>query len=74
MKKLDATEIYTIGIKSSECYGHGDYGTETKICKDGVYGSGSYPPCFIDRTEAEKYLKKMRYIEDAEIVTLYLYK
>ena len=39
-------KLFTIAKETSECYGHGDFGTEQRICKTGDYGSGDFPPLF----------------------------
>lgn len=45
-------KIYTIATESRECYGHGDFGTELRIVRQGGYGSGDFPPCFTHQHEA----------------------
>lgn len=49
-------KIYTIANETRECYGHGDYGSELKICRHGPYGTGGFPPAFTTREAAEVYL------------------
>ena len=51
-------KIYAIADKTSQCYGHGDYGDELRICRHGRtgYGTGDFPPVFRKREQAKKYL------------------
>jgi len=64
--------IFTIAKHTSETYGHGDAGVETRICHEGAYGSGKFPPCFLTWKEAEEYRKEMKYNSDTEVVELQL--
>ena len=64
--------IFTIGTKTSQCYGHGDYGSELMIQKDGAYGAGEFPPCFLTKPEAEAYLATMERKHDKVVVELNL--
>ena len=48
-------KAYTIARKTSEVYGHGDFGTELKIEKMGGRGSGEFPPIFFNQKEAIKF-------------------
>jgi hypothetical protein len=66
-------EIFTIGTVSGQCYGHGDYGLETRIHRIGPYGTGGFPPCFYTRTEAEQYLADLTWKSDKVVVALRLY-
>jgi len=50
-------KVYTIAVESNECYGHGDYGSELRIIRMGIYGSGNFPPLFTTRAAAEEWLK-----------------
>ena len=63
--------LYTIAVEQSRCYGHGDYGTETNIVRDGAYGMGEYPPIFEEKKEAEEY-RLTKYGNDTryKVVTL----
>jgi len=63
-------EVYTIAKTSSECYGHGSYGDELQIHKEGAYGQGSFPPAFKTKEAAEAYLKSLPYSSDMVIVSL----
>jgi hypothetical protein len=60
--------IFTIGSKTDECYGHGNYGTETRICREGAWGTGQFPPCFCSRTDAERYIASKGWQHDDKIV------
>ena len=61
-------KIYGIAIVSHECYGHGDFGDETQIRRLGAYGSGKFPPFFLKREDAEKYLKSVDSFDRRTIV------
>jgi hypothetical protein len=65
-------KIYTIASEVSKCYGHGDYGTEQTICRDGAYGSGSFPPAFKTRESAEDYLKGIEWNYGKVVVEMQL--
>lgn len=54
-------KIYTIATEVRECYGHGSYGDEQRICREGAYGSGSFPPAFMSKSDAEGYLKSLEW-------------
>lgn len=69
---IGAMKIYAIATESSECYGHGDYGTERKISREGAYGGGNYPPCFRTREEAEAYIAAMEWKHGKHVVELEL--
>lgn len=58
-------KVYGLAIETHECYGHGDYGTEQRICRMDAYGMGPYPPVFEKREQAEEFARKM-----ANVVTL----
>ena len=45
--------LYTVAFETHETYGHGDSGTELRICKLGGYGNGDFPPLFLSPEEAE---------------------
>jgi hypothetical protein len=49
-------KIFTVAQECRECYGHGDYGTELRICREGFYGSGNFPPAFHTSKAAEDYI------------------
>lgn len=53
-------KIYTIGTEVSQTYGHGDCGSQTMIQREGFYGSGDFPPCFLTRKFAENYLAEKK--------------
>lgn len=65
-------EIYTIADETNECYGHGDFGSELRICHQGGYGTGEFPPVFKSRKAAEKYLNGIKWNCNKKIVTLNL--
>lgn len=65
-------KIYTIATETHECYGHGDYGNELRICKAGAYGSGKFPPVFKTREQAANYLDTIELNAEMEIVELEL--
>lgn len=71
-KQKTGSAIFTIGLLTKECYGHGDFGQETRICCEGAYGSGHFPPCFHTRLEAEGYLATMEQKHDKVVVELRL--
>lgn len=52
-------KVYGLAIETHECYGHGDYGTEQRICRLGPYGLGTFPPVFEKREQAEEFARKM---------------
>lgn len=49
-------QLFTVGIEASECYGHGDFGKEVKICRMGSYGSGEFPPFFATESSCREWL------------------
>ena len=65
-------KIFTIATKTRECYGHGDYGEELRICKAGAYGSGGFPPAFATVSEATEYLNSLEWNHDKSVVSLEL--
>ena len=56
-------KIYTIGIEVSQVHGQGDFGSSVMIKREGAYESGDFPPCFITRQFAEKYLEEKKKLE-----------
>lgn len=64
--------VYTIAVETSECYGHGDYGTELRIVRTGAYGTGDFPPAFTDKAKAESYLRQKHPFGGAKVVPLEL--
>lgn len=56
MSKAKTQTIYAISTTQHECYGHGDFSDEDKICRRGSYGTGEFPPTFVRREDAERYL------------------
>ena len=58
-------KVYAIAAKTHECYGHGSYGEELRICKEGTDQGGqggSFPPVFETRESAERYRKGIKYL------------
>lgn len=51
-------KIFAIGVETHECYGHGDFGTETRICCMGSYGIDGFPPAFTTQEAAVEWLKE----------------
>lgn len=66
-------KIYTIANETDECYGHGDYGRELRICCQGGYGTGGFPPAFRTQKAAQKYLDGIKWNSDKKVVELELY-
>lgn len=54
-------KIYAIAKRARECYGHGDYGDEDKICRTGPWGTGAFHPAFTSREEADSYLDQLKW-------------
>ena len=54
-------KLFTIAKETSECYGHGDFGTEQRICKTGDYGSGDFPPLFSNPEKAQEWIDKQKW-------------
>lgn len=65
--------IWTIASETSECYGHGSYGTEHRITREGAYGSGEFPPCFESKEYAQNYLENLKYKNGKVVVPLRLF-
>ena len=65
-------KAYTIATEAKECYGHGSYGTEQKICRIGCYGEGEFPPVFTSKEEAQKFKESMESKHDKVIVEVEL--
>ena len=49
--------IYAIVGTKTECSGHGQYDNIKYIPTTGAYGGGPFHPFFVDKDEAERYLK-----------------
>lgn len=64
---------YTIVTKTSECYGHGSYGEETRICGTSPWGGGAFPPCFLTKEAAEVHMATMEGCSRREVVELQLH-
>ena len=58
--------------KTHECYGHGDYGNEERICREIADGDGGFPPAFTDRAAAAKYIEGLEWNFRKVIVELEL--
>lgn len=54
-------KLFTIAKETSECYGHGSYGTEQRICKTGPYGTGDFPPLFSTPEKAQEWIDKQEW-------------
>jgi hypothetical protein len=69
-------ELFSIATKTSVCYGHGDFGNPLRICsEDEYFGGKKFPPVFIDRDAAQKYIDDMGYRGiGKEVVTLELHE
>jgi hypothetical protein len=65
-------KIYTVAKKYHETYGHGSFGYELQIRCGGLYGAGSFPPCFKSKEDAQKHLNTMDNIDEREVVELEL--
>lgn len=66
-------KIYTIATETHQTYGHGDFGTERRIVREGSYGAGEFPPAFTRRESAEAYLRKGDQYPKRVVVELELY-
>jgi len=68
-------KYYTIANVTSECYGHGDYGSELRIVKHGGigYGTGNFPPIFRTKSLAENWMKSQDFTGELRIVDLEVY-
>lgn len=65
--------IYAIAKRTYECYGHGDYGSELKICQEGAYHKeGVWHPVFTEHESAAEYLNTLKNRSCMEIVGLNL--
>lgn len=65
-------KCYGIAQTTHECYGHGDYGDETRICPLGFYGADGLPPIFIERETAEEFIKTQKWQIGLKVVELKL--
>lgn len=65
-------KCYGIAQTTHECYGHGDYGNEIRICPLGFYGTEGLPPVFMRREAAEQFVQDRRHKESLIVVTLEL--
>ena len=63
-------KIYAIANETHECYGHGDYGTELRICRQGSYGVDGFPPTFKTQEAAQKYINGLKWNHGQKIVEL----
>jgi hypothetical protein len=65
--------FYTIATKSSECYGHGDYGEELSVRQEGShrdYRFNKFPPLFKSFESAQGYLEGLDFRHRKMVVTL----
>ena len=74
-------KIYTIATLKNECFGHGDYRNELKICQDIIQyhkdpttnqliGIQTFHPVFADKPLAQTYLDELKWNSDKRIVEL----
>lgn len=66
-------KIYALAKVSNECYGHGDFGNENRICRMGAYGMGEFPPVFTSKEDAERVVKEDPQFAELVVVELNLY-
>lgn len=66
-------KVFGIAEKQSVCYGHGDNGSELKICKMGAYGSGDFPPIFLDEEKAAEWINNNKSIREYVVVSMDLH-
>lgn len=52
----DFTTVYGLAVTESQTYGHGDYGSEEIIKREGSYGTGEFPPLFQSMDSARQWL------------------
>ncbi len=71
-KTFDTMKIYTIADETHETYGHGDFGKEQRICRQGSYGSGDFPPAFKTREAAQAHIDKMEWKHGKAVVEMEL--
>ena len=70
--KVRAKTVFGIAKIVTECYGHGSYGSEEHICKEGEFGSGQFPPIFTKRKDAEKFVALLERWAKYKVVELEL--
>jgi hypothetical protein len=63
-------KIYTIGKTQSTTSGHGESGSETRICGLGSWGGGPFPPAFLSLEAAQKYRDEMQFNHNLSVVSL----
>lgn len=49
-------KLFGLAQDTHQVYGHGDTGTELRICRMGPYGTGEFPPVFTSRKNAEDWI------------------
>jgi hypothetical protein len=65
-------KVYGIASEQRRTYGLGDCGVEQVIETTEGYGTGPYPPVFVSREQAERYLTTMRFPKSKHVVELEL--
>lgn len=58
---MKSITIFGLANKENMTYGHGDFGEELHITSVKGYGMGGFPPFFLSREAAQKYLEKSKY-------------
>jgi hypothetical protein len=66
--------MFTIATITHECYGHGSFGKEKRICTTRPYGEGDFPPLFQTIEQASEYLSNMEYNSDKVVVELKIFE
>jgi hypothetical protein len=66
----EVTKLYTIATETHECYGHGDFGTEQRIIREGSYACGEFPPCFELKADAQAYLDALDWKHGKAVVEI----
>jgi len=76
-------KVYTIATLKNECFGHGDYRNEFKICQDIIQyhkdpstnqqiGIQTFHPVFKDKILAQNYLDEIKWNSNKRIIELEL--
>jgi hypothetical protein len=55
-------KLYTIARETEVNYGHGGSGTVFRICKEGTYEIGDFPPAFLQEKDAQDYIDTMPHL------------
>jgi hypothetical protein len=64
--------VFGIADEQHQCNGHGDYSSEEKIVRLGMYGSGDFPPLFRSWDAAVAYIQTLKYPGTKRPVELWL--